>query len=198
MALTATSTEEATATTDIVAIRRADTGEQVFAAARPMTASVYEVAKAMEHPLEDGATIIDHLVFQPVEIEMPLMVTGETAADVYDEIRQLFRAGILLSVQAKARTYDSMLIVAVPHDERPEEFDALTISLQLREAVFVASTYGGATVVAPAPARPGAPATRAPAARVATTRRGAQQTTPAPPVAESRSSILFRQFGRPQ
>jgi len=192
MALTATSTEEATATTDIVAIRRADTGEQVFAAARPMTASVYEVAKAMEHPLEDGATIIDHLVFQPVEIEMPLMVTGETAADVYDEIRQLFRAGILLSVQAKARTYDSMLIVAVPHDERPEEFDALTISLQLREAVFVASTFGGATVVAPAPT------TRAPAARVATTRRGAQQTTPAPPAAESRGSILFRQFGRPQ
>lgn len=195
MALTATSTEEATATADVVAIRRADTGEQVFAGARPMTANVYEVASALEHPLEDGATIIDHLVFQPVEIEMPLMVTGDAAADVYDEIRQLFRAGVLLTVQAKARTYDSMLIIAVPHDERPEEFDALTIGLQLREAVFVASTYGGAVVVAPAPA-PAAPATRQPAARTSTTRRGAQQTTPAPAPAEERGSLLFRAFGR--
>lgn len=193
MALTATSNETSDTATpvDVVAIRRADTGAQVFAGARPMTANVYEVAKAMEHPLEDGASVIDHLVFLPVEIEMPLLATGETAADLYGEIRELFRSGILLTVQSRARTYDSMLIAAMPHDERPEEFDALTITLQLREAVFVETTYGGAVAVAPAPTAAGRP-------RRPTARRGAQQTAPVPPASptEERSgSILFRAFG---
>jgi len=194
MALSATSSEEATATADVVAIRRADTGAQVFADARPMAASIYEVAKALEHPLETGSSVIDHLVFTPIEIEVPLVATGDAAPDLYGEIRELFRSGIVLTVQTRARTYDSMLITALPHEERPEEFDALTITLQLREAIFVSSTYGGAVVVTPAPRAAGAP--RGGAARVATTKRGAQQTTPAPPAQEAKGSLLFQAFGR--
>lgn len=194
MALTATSSSQTDTTAtpvDIVMVRNAETGEQVFAGARPMTANVYEVAKVLDHPLEDGSTVIDHIVYQPLEIEMPLMVTGADAATLYGEIRELFRSGILLTVQTRALTYDSMLIAAMPHDERPEEFDALTITLQLREAVFVKSTYGGA-VIGPAQVAP----TRTGQARTSTAQRGAQQTTPPPANDSDRGSILFRAFGR--
>lgn len=194
MALTATSTErtEASSTAvDVVSIMSAASGEQVFALARPMTASVYEVAKVMEHPLEDGSSVIDHIVYMPVEIEMPLMVTGGDAATVYGEIRALFRSGELLTVQTRARTFDSMIIAAMPHDERPEEFDALAITLQLREAIFVASVYGGAVGAA----RVTPPPTRAGRRQRPTQARGQQQAPAAPAADENRGSILFRAFG---
>lgn len=194
MTLTATSTQrtEASSTAvDVVAVRSAASGEQVFAAARPMTASVYEVAKVMEHPLEDGSAVIDHIVYMPVEIEMPLVATGDAAATTYGEIRDLFRSGELLTVQTRARTFDSMIIAAMPHDERPDEFDALTITLQLREAIFVASVYGGAVGAA----RVTPPPTREGRARRPTQTRGQQQAPAAPPADESRGSILFRAFG---
>lgn len=194
MALSVASSDPSTGTAtvvDIVMVRRADTGEQVFAGARPMSANVYEVAKVLDHPLEDGGTVIDHIVYQPIEIEMPLMVTGADAATLYGEIRELFRGGELLTVQTRALTYDSMILAAMPHDERPEEFDALTITLQLREAIFVKSTYGGA-VIGPAQVAPTRPAQ----ARTSTVTRGTQQTAPPPANDADQGSILFRAFGR--
>jgi len=92
-------------------------------------------------------------VFQPVEIELPVMVIGRRGGSLYGEIRELFRAAVILTVQTRAETYDNMLLTAMPHDERPEEFDALTITLQLREAIFVETTYGGAVQVTPPPAQ---------------------------------------------
>jgi len=193
MALAAASSDQTdnTATVvDVVMIRRADTGEQVFALARPMTANVYEVAKALEHPLEDNSSVVDHIVFLPVEIEMPLLVTGAQAATTYGEIRELFRASVVLTVQTRALTYDNMVLTAMPHDERPEEFDALTVTLQLREIIIAKTTYGGA-VIGPAQVAP----TPTGQARTSTARRGTQQTQPVATNDNDRGSILFRAFG---
>lgn len=104
---------------DVVAIRNAETGEQVFASARPLNASVYEAAKAMSHPLENGSSVVDHLVYDPIEIDFSLRVTGDVAA-VLAEVRDLFRAGTLLTVQTRSGTYDDQFITALPTDERGE------------------------------------------------------------------------------
>lgn len=183
-----TPTEASTA--DVVLVARADTGEQVFALARPMQANVYEVAELMEHPLEDGSAVTDHIVYKAVEIELPLIITGADLASVFAEIRELYWAGEVLSVQTRAATYDSMVIQAIPHDERADELDAVTIALQLKEAKFIKTQYDGA--IAPAQV---APTPRADAARVSTVQRGAQQTQTPPPATQERGSLLYRAFG---
>lgn len=186
---------------DIVAIYRTDSGEQVFTDARPVDASVYEAADAMRHPLEDGSSIVDHLVYQPVEIEFRLRVTTPDPATVYAEIRDLFRAGEVLSVQTRAATYESMFITGLPHEERVDQGESLNIDLRLVEAVFLKSEYGGAV----APIRsgqvtpPGAPrnqATRRAQSRTSTTQRGNQQTTAPTTAQQSQGSTLYRLFGR--
>lgn len=175
-----------TTAADTVMIVRADTGEQVFAAARPMKANVYEVARLMDHPLEDGSEVTDHIVFMPVEIEQPLMIVGDDMASVFDEIRQLYHAGEILNVQTRARTYESMVIQAMPHDEQADALDAVTVGLQLKEARFIETQYAGAI----------APAQTARPARASTVRRGAQQPAAAAPEQEDQGSVLFRAFGR--
>lgn len=178
---------------DIVAIRNAETGEQVFASARPLNASIYEAAKAMSHPLENGSSVVDHLVYDPIEIDFSLRVTGDVAA-VLAEVRDLFRAGTLLTVQTRSGTYDDQFITALPTDERGERAESVDIDLRLQQAVFLETQYAGA--VAPVTRTNTGSTPRRAQARASTESRGAQQTTPATPDNASRGSVLYRAFGK--
>ena len=112
---------------------------QVFTAARPMSATVKNEAKLMEHPVESGAAVADHKVGQPVQIELSLMVAGGNYRDVYAEIKQLYEEGRLLVVQTRADSYDDQVIEALPHEEDPETFDALKIDLKTRQVRIVSA-----------------------------------------------------------
>jgi hypothetical protein len=118
-----------------------DSYSQLFADARPMRALVRESSKLMQHPLETGATVADHRVFLPIQIEIPLVLTPETYQDTFQQIRDAFQQLTVLSVQTKARTYDNMLIEEMPHDEEPEMYDTVTVGLKLLEAKFVQAQY---------------------------------------------------------
>ena len=114
---------------------------QVFRDARPMKASVREEAKLMEHPVEDGTVITDHMVVQPVEIEISMTLRPETFQDTYNEIRDLFLQGKILTVRTKAGSYPNQLIQALPHEEAPEVFDTITLSLKLKEITVVQAQF---------------------------------------------------------
>ena len=118
--------------------------DQVFRAARPMSASVREEAKLMEHPLESGATVTDHLVIQPVGIELTMMLEPDTYRDTYKEIKTLFLAGKILKVQTKTDSYENQIIEALPHEEDPEIFDTIALTLRLREITIITAEYRAA------------------------------------------------------
>ncbi len=127
---------------DVVAITGAGFAP-LFSAARPLTAGVYEFADIMEHPLETGALIADHIVFQPTEIELPLMCVGELAyRSTYAALRSTFKAGTLLTIRTRTGSYPNMVITDLPHEETPDAFDAVAIRLRLREARFVSPKTG--------------------------------------------------------
>lgn len=114
---------------------------QLFQTARPIKATIKEASKIFEHPVEDGSTIIDFTITLPVEIELSLMLTGAEYRDVYQNIRQSFKNRDVLSVQTKTATYANMIIESLPHDEDPEQFDAVALALRLREVQFVTAQY---------------------------------------------------------
>lgn len=114
---------------------------QVFRDARPMSADVKEGAKLMEHPLESGAMVTDHMVIQQVEIELLLTLIPATYRDTFQEIKNLFREGKLLTVQTKAEAYQNLIIESLPHEEDPEVFDAIVLPLKLKEVTIVTAEY---------------------------------------------------------
>lgn len=114
---------------------------QVFEKARPLKATIKEEAKVFEHPIETGATITDFRIIQPIEIELSLMLNSEDYKSVYQQIRQLFLNGELLVVQTKAGVYDNQLIQAMPHEEDPAQYDAITLALKLKQAQFVTPQF---------------------------------------------------------
>jgi hypothetical protein len=154
----------------------------MFGAARPLTASVYEFADIMEHPLETGALIADHIVFQPVEIELPLLCVGEFEyRSTYAALRGTFNAGTLLTIRTRTGSYPNMVIIDLPHDETPDQFDAVSIRVRLREARFVTPKTGLAPAQVKNPAQ------------ASTVNRGAQQTGAANAPTAARATSSFSQ-----
>lgn len=109
---------------------------QVFPLARALKAVVKEEAKVMEHPLETGATITDHRIILPVEIELSFILPPGSYQDTYRQIRQFYLNSTLLIVQTKSGVYYDQLISSMPHEENPDQYDALTLALTLKQAQF--------------------------------------------------------------
>jgi len=133
--------------TDVVGIYTPDF-QQVFSSARPLKAVVRPETKLMEHPVETGATTTDFIIWKPIEIELSLLLLPGTYRDVYQTITQLYLSAKLLIVQTKTAVYQNQIIAAIPHEENPDVFDAVTLALKLREIQF-ANTLVGSTNMAP-------------------------------------------------
>lgn len=115
---------------------------QVFEKARPMKIRISEFAKVMEHPIETGATITDHRVIEPIEIEIDIIMTSADYRSVYQQIRQLYIDATLLTVQSRTANYSNMLISEIPHDEDPDVFDAVILTIKMKEVFFVTAQFG--------------------------------------------------------
>lgn len=120
--------------------------EQIFRDARAIKAVVKEQAKVMEHPLETGAVITDHRIILPVEIELSVILSPSSYQDTYKAIKSYYLNATLLVVQTKSGIYENQLISSMPHEEIPEQYDTITITISLRQALFV--TPSGAIVPA--------------------------------------------------
>jgi hypothetical protein len=120
---------------DLVAVYTQDY-LQVFPKARPLKAIIKENSKIMDHPLETGATVVDHRIINPVEIELTMVLSSFDYRDTYQQIKKLYLDGELLIVQTRSDTYTNQIIESIPHDESPDFFDAITLSLSTREVQF--------------------------------------------------------------
>lgn len=155
----------------------------LFDLARPLEAEVLESALLMEHPIETGALIADHIVFDPTEISLPVICVGEeNYRNTYAILRATFKAGTVLTVSTRTGAYPNMVITDMPHRETPTEFNAISIRIRLREAVFVQPKSGALSE------------TKDPK-QSSTQARGGQQTTNANSSQASKASSSYKQSG---
>lgn len=122
---------------DVVAVFDITGTTQLFPHARPIHAVVKPTSRTMEHPIENGQTIADHRIIMPVEIDLSLVIPADYYQTSFLDILDSFSYANLLIVQTKFGTYRNMIIADLPHEEDPDMFDAIKISLRLREVLFV-------------------------------------------------------------
>lgn len=113
--------------------------QQVFPKARIMKPIVKESAKGMEHPVESGTVKTDHVVINPVEIELPVIVRAPDLEDTYQTIKQYFLKSTTVMIQTKTSLYEDMYITDMPHEEDPDMFDAVAIAISFKQ-ILVATT----------------------------------------------------------
>lgn len=174
------SAAQPTAAQDVVAVLNADL-RQVFQQARAIKATVKRESKAMEHPLETGATVTDHRIILPVGIDLALILSSEDYRGVYQQVRDLFIKGDLLTVQTRVDSFPSMLIDKMPHEETPELFDGVALALSLKEAKFIQAQFSALAVAKVAKKKD-----------ASTVQKGQQQPTESPPA--RKQSVLSGMF----
>ncbi len=126
---------------DAVAVFTGDFN-QVFPRARIVKAVVEEPAKLMEHPLETGATIVDHRIILPIRIELSTVLQSEDYKDTYRQIKQLFLNSTVLSVQTRSSVYTNQIIAEMPHEENPDMYDAKAVAIKLKQVLFANTSSG--------------------------------------------------------
>jgi len=134
-----------TSVVDVVAVFDADFN-QVFPDAAPMSASINQTATFFKHPLEDSRQRTDHIIFNPVEAVLTVVLTGAEYRQVYQQIKQIYNTQTALVFRTKVDTFENMYLQGMPHDETPENYDSVVVSLSLQETQF------GTTVVTFQPA----------------------------------------------
>lgn len=163
------------------------------------TREVYsESTTPTDHPVEDGSTVADHAIDKPDEIELIGMVTNTPvlalasqrsrsvlggpasarANDAYKEIRRLRKTKTLVEVETELGTFPSMLIVgtSVTREARSRRILDISVRLRLFQTATVETTEAPepvSTVDSPEPDL------------------GRQQTAPAPPEVDAKSTSLF-------
>lgn len=123
---------------DVVAVIDQQTLIQVFHDARPVRALVRETARVMDYPVETGAIVSDHRISNPTEIELTCIIPEKFYDSAYPEIRNAWQNATLLKVQTRVGTYSNMIISDLPHEEEPDMFNVITITIKMREVIFVA------------------------------------------------------------
>lgn len=120
-------------------------GTEVFPQAKILKAAISPESRPMEHPVESGATITDHRIILPTEIELSLVLSTENYRDIYKQIATLYAQGTILTVQCRAGTFTNQLIQSIPHTEDAEQYNAIIMSLKLKQ-VLIAITPSTSTV----------------------------------------------------
>lgn len=113
----------------------------MFEGATSMKAQIDRKSKVMQHPLENGASIIDHRVILANEIQLMLVLSGVNYRNIYKQIVTAYLAGTMLTVQTRVDSFPKMFIAAMPHEETPEMTSAVQVALSLQEAQFALTTF---------------------------------------------------------
>ncbi|MCG7324278.1 phage baseplate protein [Achromobacter sp. ACRQX] len=130
-----------TTTQQLVAILDTESFETLFASAHPMRVAVREAKRATKFAVEDGSERSDHVVRELTEIQIDFLLVDDTR-NQFESLRQAFDRNKLLTVQTKVKSYESMLIVDMPHDETPELGMAVNVPIRMQEWIEVKPEFG--------------------------------------------------------
>lgn len=115
--------------------------QEVLESCSVISCVVQDKSRLMEHPLEMGAKVVDHKVFEPIVITLQIALPSSFYEDQYQQILQMYKDCEMLSVQTKAQIYSNLQIAAIPHEEKADTIDRLIFNLELREAQIASDVF---------------------------------------------------------
>lgn len=116
--------------------------EVLFESAAPMRLTVRDEKRATRFPVETGGERSDHVVDNAIEIAIEFVVTGHTARQQFQAMRQAYLDRKLVTVQTRMGSYPNMLIEAFPHEETVSISDGAVLPVRFIEWLEIQPEYG--------------------------------------------------------
>lgn len=102
--------------------------------------AVEDTAKVFEHPLETGAVVVDHEVFEPKSAALQAYISNDDA-NTLKELEYLYLSGATLRIRAGNKIIDKVVINQKPYEITGGVFDKTLYSITFKEAQEVSPTY---------------------------------------------------------
>ena len=104
--------------------------------------SVENQKKMFEHPLENGATIVDYEILDPKRVNIQAYIANDDTATL-NELEQLYLNGTQLRLRAENKILNNMVIAAQPLEITSSMLDKNLYSISFKEAQYVMPQYVG-------------------------------------------------------
>lgn len=167
---------------EAIAILDAETLRPIFTLANPMQVTVRELSKILSFTAEDGSERSDHIVYLPVEVDIPFLLTDDMR-NVYGAFKQAWKTQTELVVQTRVDTYKGMLIYEMPHDENAEQGASTVVQVKMRVFDTIKPEYGSLP-----------PSKVAKKSQASTVKKGQVQTTESTAPTKRKASVLAGVF----
>lgn len=102
--------------------------------------AIEDQAKIFEHPLETGAMITDHEIFEPKRVTCQMIISDDDA-ETLQELEQLYLSGAELRIRAGNKIITNVVISSKPFEISSEMFDKTRYSVTFKEALRVSPVY---------------------------------------------------------
>lgn len=116
-------------------------GGEILRLSSVLSCRVTDTARLMEHPVESGAIITDHKVFQPKRFVVTVALSEMNYSTEYAELYSVYKRGEMVTLQTKAQIYENLQIESIPHEEKVDTMCRLIFNIGLKEAQTVAASY---------------------------------------------------------
>lgn len=121
--------------------------------------SVRDDSQFITHPIETGATISDHHVFNPIQIMLSaafppkgfalaqisivdlLYGRGQTFEETFEQLSLLYKTSAKLTIKTDADVYENMYITSIPTNISPENADRQIFNITFEQALTVSPQY---------------------------------------------------------
>ena len=133
--------------------------KEVLSGMSVLSYSVKDDSQFITHPIETGAVIADHHVFNPIQVTCSvafppkgfkwaqislvdlLYGRGQSFEETFKELSLLYKTSAKLRIKTDADVYDNMYITSIPTDVSPDDADRQIFSITFEQAITVTPQY---------------------------------------------------------
>jgi hypothetical protein len=111
-------------------------GNQLFSTAVNINVAAIESKTFASHSLENKQVVVDDQFDNPGAISMQMILNPVDYQSVYSEIKAAYKAVTNFTIQTRVDTYTNMYLAQLPHEESPEMFNTIAITLEFTEQII--------------------------------------------------------------
>lgn len=123
-----------------IAIYNPKTNQEVFQNVSYIEGSATDDLKMMEHPIEDGTEVVDHVIDEAKKVTVKFQIDDDDSSSL-NEMLDLYRSRTLLTVKIKNEIYTNLCMISKPVKADVEHYNTSVYDLTFQEAIMAQTTY---------------------------------------------------------
>jgi hypothetical protein len=123
-----------------IAIYVQDSNAEALVNAKVFEGSATVDKKLMEHPKENGTVITDHVIDDPSQVNIQLLIEDDDATTI-NELMDYYRNSTLLTVKIKNEVFSNLIINSKPLSADSGHYDSTIYNLSFKEVQEAITQY---------------------------------------------------------